>query len=76
MFELKFCLKTFETCSLLYESVLKCCILATILFEYLLLDQSAKGLQIVQRELKNSRRARSLPFTFHAYGSRLGVALI
>jgi len=31
----------FETCSLLYVSVLKFCILATILFECLLLDPSA-----------------------------------
>jgi len=30
MFQLKFCLKTFETCSLLYVSVLKCSILAII----------------------------------------------
>jgi len=29
---MKFCLKTFETCSLLYISVLKCNILAIILF--------------------------------------------
>jgi len=33
-FQLKFCLKTFETCSLLYVSVLKCSILAIILFKY------------------------------------------
>jgi len=35
MFQLKFCLKTFETSSLLYVSVFKCSILAIILFEYL-----------------------------------------
>jgi len=34
MFQLKFSLKSFETCSLLYISVLKCSILAIILFEY------------------------------------------
>jgi len=34
MFQLKFCLKTFETYSLLYVSVLKCSILAIILFKY------------------------------------------
>jgi len=34
MFQLKFCLKTFETCSLLCVSVLKCRILAIILFKY------------------------------------------
>jgi len=31
MFQVKFCLKTFETCSLLYVSVFKCSILAIIL---------------------------------------------
>jgi len=58
MFQLKFCLKTFETCcSLLYISVLKCSILAIILFEYLLLDPSVKrGLKLFRR-LKNSRGA-------------------
>jgi len=35
-------MKTFETYSLLYVSVLNCCILVTILFEYLLLDPSAR----------------------------------
>jgi len=49
IFQLKFCLKTFETCSLLYISVLKCSILAIILFEYLSVDPSAKrGPQIFQ----------------------------
>jgi len=50
MFQLKFYLKTFETSSLLYVSVLKCSILAIILFEYLLLDQSAGRGQIDQVE--------------------------
>jgi len=34
MFQLKICLKTFETCSLFYFSVFKCSILAIILFKY------------------------------------------
>jgi len=35
MFQLKFCLKTFETYILLYvSSVFQCSILATILFKY------------------------------------------
>jgi len=34
MFQMKFCLKAFETCSLLYVSVLKYSILAIILFKY------------------------------------------
>jgi len=49
MFQLKFCLKTFGTCSLLYISVFKSSILAIILVEYLLFDPSAKKRpQIVQ----------------------------
>jgi len=36
----------------------ECCTLATILFEYLLLDPSAMGPQIIQRRLKNSLWAR------------------
>jgi len=54
MFQLKFCLKTFENCLLLYAFVHQCSALIIILFEYLLLDPSARGPQIVQRELKNS----------------------
>jgi len=56
MFQKKFCLKTFETCSLLFISVLKSSILAISLFEYLLLDPSAK------RGLKLSRAPCTLLF--------------
>jgi len=68
MFQLKFCLKIFETCSLLYVSVLKCSILAIILFEYLLLDPNAGGGQSVQW-------ARG-PLTSRTYGLSLGVKFI
>jgi len=54
MFHLQFCLKTFETCSLLYVSALKCSSLAIILFEYMSLNPSAK------REPKLSGDARAL----------------
>jgi len=40
MFQLKICLKTFQTCSFLYASVLKCSILAIILLKYLLVIRS------------------------------------
>jgi len=39
---MKFCLKIFEVYLLLYVSVLKCIILAIVLFEYLLLDPRVK----------------------------------
>jgi len=48
MFQLKFCLKIFETSSLLCVSVLKCSILAIIFFEFLLLNLSAGRGKIVQ----------------------------
>jgi len=43
MFQLKFFLKTFQTCSLLDTSVLNVAFLAIILLKYLSLDPSAKG---------------------------------
>jgi len=39
---MKFCLKTFETCLLLYVSVLECSILAISLFKYEELHPSAR----------------------------------
>jgi len=63
--QLKFYLKTFETFSLLSISVLKCSILAIILFEYLLLNPSAKkGPKIVQGAKKFQGCMRSLPHYF------------
>jgi len=53
-FQLKFCLKTFETCRLL-----KCNILAIILFEYLVLDPSAKRGHKLSREVKNCTDAQA-----------------
>jgi len=57
MFQLKFFLNAFETCSLLYVCVLKFSILAIILFEYLLLDPSAnqEGAQLVHGAKKFQR---------------------
>jgi len=46
------------------------------LFEYLLLDPSAKGIQIVQRGIKNFRRHDPLLLTFCAYGTFSGVSFI
>jgi len=43
MFQLKFCLNSFETCLLLFVCILKFSILAIILFKYLLLDPSVKS---------------------------------
>jgi len=37
MFQLKFCLKTFQTCSLLYLSILKCSILAMCFVQILVI---------------------------------------
>jgi len=48
MFQMKFCLKTFEPCSILFVSVLKCSILAIILFNISNLDASARGAKTVQ----------------------------
>jgi len=77
VFRLKFCFKTFETCSLLYVSVLKCNILAIILFEYLLSDPSAKrGAQIVQKAKKFQECTGPLPLTSRDYGTPSGVILI
>jgi len=59
IFQLKFCLNTFETCSLLYVCVLKFSILAIILFECLLFDPSAKRGPKLSRGLKNFRCARA-----------------
>jgi len=50
MLQLKFCLKFLEICSLLYVSVIKCSILAIILFEHLLLDTSAREAPNCSRE--------------------------
>jgi len=50
MFQLKFNLNTFVNHSIFYVCVLKCSILAIILFEYLLLDPNAWREQIVQEE--------------------------
>jgi len=59
MVQLKFCLNTFETCSLMYVCVPIFSILAIILFEYMLLDPSAKRGPILSRGLQNFRGARS-----------------
>jgi len=76
MFQLKFCLKIFETCSLLYVSVLKCSILAIILFEYLLLDPSVKKRPKLSRGLKILEvHEPSAPY-FRTYGPPSGVTLI
>jgi len=77
MSQLKFCLKTFETSSLLYVSVRKGYILAIILFEYLLLYPNAKRGPKLFRGRKNFKGARALyPLLSSAYGLPSGVTFL
>jgi len=66
MFQLKLCLKIFETSSLMYVSALKCIILAIILVP--VIRSKCKRAQIVQGDEKNSRGAAA-PY-FRAYGKK------
>jgi len=67
MFQLKFCLKSFETCLLFYvSSVRECRILAIILFKHYNIHQVAE--MVREGGLKNSRRVRaSHPCQYHTF---------
>jgi len=75
MFQLKFCLNIFETCLLLNVCILKFSILAIILFEYLLLDPSARGGPNCPGAKKFQGCTSTLPLTSRAYGPPTGVTL-
>jgi len=67
MCQVKFCLNTLESCTLLYVCVLQCSILAIILFEYLSLDPSAKKNPKLYRRIKFEGCTSALFLTSRAY---------